>query len=154
MLRVEIDPRWRSSTVIDLCRAMFESGDWDRLPILSDALMDAGCDNQELIAACQSEKEPAFAMRIAANVLGGEHAEAIKWLEQFADSYNFSWVQMIGVGEGTEDYVVAMGRDLHGAGELDDGEEGKFWQCIKLLTGKNKREDDEDWYDNIWSCSC
>lgn len=148
MLSVEIDPRWRTSTVIDMCRSLLESEEWHRLPILGDALMDAGCDSQELITACQSTKESAFAMRIAAIVLGGEHADAIKWLEQFADKYNFSWIEMIHAATVEGSYVVAMGHDLHGPSELDDGEEDQFWQCIQTLTGKGRQEE------NIWSCSC
>jgi hypothetical protein len=52
---VVLDPRWRTSTVIDLATAIYEEIAFDRLPILSDALMDAGCDSDEMIKHCRSD---------------------------------------------------------------------------------------------------
>jgi len=52
---VELDPRWRTSTVMDLAAAIYEERTFDKLPILGDALMDAGCDSPELINHCQNE---------------------------------------------------------------------------------------------------
>ena len=52
---VTIDPRWLTSTVVDLASAIYEERAFDRMPILADALMDAGCDNEEIIAHCRSE---------------------------------------------------------------------------------------------------
>ncbi len=49
---VEIDPRWRSSTVIDLARTIYEESVWERMPILADALMDAGCDSEDILSHC------------------------------------------------------------------------------------------------------
>jgi hypothetical protein len=50
---VAADPRWLTSTVIDLAQAVYDEKAFDRLPILADALMDAGCDNEEIIAHCR-----------------------------------------------------------------------------------------------------
>lgn len=47
------DPRWLSSTVLDIARTIKEEKVYERLPILGDALMDAGCDNPHWIEACQ-----------------------------------------------------------------------------------------------------
>ena len=55
LFRGEIDPRWLTSTVIDLAQVIDEERAFDRIPILADALMDAGCDNEEIIAHCRSE---------------------------------------------------------------------------------------------------
>jgi hypothetical protein len=52
---VTLDPRWQTSTVIDLGKAMYDERAFDRMPILADALMDAGCDSEEIIAHCRSE---------------------------------------------------------------------------------------------------
>jgi hypothetical protein len=50
---VTIDPRWLTSSVVDLAAAIYEERACDRLPILADALMDAGCDNDEIIQHCR-----------------------------------------------------------------------------------------------------
>jgi hypothetical protein len=50
---VTIDSRWRTSTVVDLARAIYEERTFEKMPVLADALMDAGCDSDEIIAHCQ-----------------------------------------------------------------------------------------------------
>ncbi len=50
---VTLDPRWLSSTVLDLARTTYDERVFERMPILGDALMDAGCDNETLIQHCQ-----------------------------------------------------------------------------------------------------
>jgi len=52
---IAIDPRWLTSTVVDLASAIYQEKAFDRMPILADALMDAGCDNEEIIAHCRGE---------------------------------------------------------------------------------------------------
>ena len=37
-----------------IARAIYEECAFDRLPVLADALMDAGCDNDEILNACRS----------------------------------------------------------------------------------------------------
>ncbi len=50
---VALDPRWLTSTVIDLARTIYEERVWERMPILADALMDAGCDSEEILNHCR-----------------------------------------------------------------------------------------------------
>jgi len=50
---VEIDPRWRTSDVVGLARAIYDDRGFERMPILADALMDAGCENEEIIGHCR-----------------------------------------------------------------------------------------------------
>jgi hypothetical protein len=50
-----LDSRWLSSTVLDLARTIYDEKVFERLPILADALMDAGCDNEEILNHCRSD---------------------------------------------------------------------------------------------------
>jgi hypothetical protein len=52
---VTADPTWLTSTAVALARTIYEERAFDRLPILADALEDAGCDNAELLAHCRGE---------------------------------------------------------------------------------------------------
>jgi hypothetical protein len=52
---VAIDPQWRTADVLALARGIYEDRAFDRLPLLADALMDAGCDEEQLLAHCRSE---------------------------------------------------------------------------------------------------
>lgn len=45
----EIHDAWRTSDVLGLSRAIAETGAWDRLPILADALEEAGCDRKQIL---------------------------------------------------------------------------------------------------------
>lgn len=54
---VQLDPTWLSSTVTALSRKIDEDGEYDLMPILGDALIDAGCENADLIQHCQTSQE-------------------------------------------------------------------------------------------------
>ena len=47
------DPAWRTSTAVALARQMYESRDLAAMPILADALQDAGCDDPDILAHCR-----------------------------------------------------------------------------------------------------
>jgi hypothetical protein len=53
---VVLDPSWRTVAVVDLARGIYEERAFDRMPILGDALEDAGCDSADVIAHCRDEK--------------------------------------------------------------------------------------------------
>ena len=46
----KLDKKWRTDTAVSLARSMYESRDFSAMPILADALEDAGCDSAELLA--------------------------------------------------------------------------------------------------------
>jgi hypothetical protein len=46
-------PEWQTSTVIQLARQMYDSRDFSAMPILADALQDAGCDNSDILGHCR-----------------------------------------------------------------------------------------------------
>lgn len=48
------DPTWRTSVVMDLTAAI-DAGRFDRLPILADALEEAGCDDYRILTHCRAE---------------------------------------------------------------------------------------------------
>jgi hypothetical protein len=47
------DTAWRTSTVLALGRCAYDSGDFSALPILADALQDAGCEDEEVLIHCR-----------------------------------------------------------------------------------------------------
>jgi hypothetical protein len=46
-------PEWHTSTAVALARHVRESRDFAALPILADALQDAGCDNDDILGHCR-----------------------------------------------------------------------------------------------------
>jgi hypothetical protein len=47
------DADWRTSTAVALARGMSESRDFSPMPILADALQDAGCDDDHVLNHCR-----------------------------------------------------------------------------------------------------
>ena len=47
---VAVDPAWRTSTVVALASGIYAERAFERLPILADALQDAGCDAEAVLA--------------------------------------------------------------------------------------------------------
>jgi len=54
---VTFAPAWLTSTVLELTRLMYESRDFSAMPILADALQDAGCENDDILSHCRDEKQ-------------------------------------------------------------------------------------------------
>ncbi len=54
---VVFSPMWRTDTALSLARGMYESRDFGAMPILADALQDAGCDNEDVLNHCRDDKQ-------------------------------------------------------------------------------------------------
>jgi hypothetical protein len=50
---VIFSPAWGTPTVTSLAHQMYESRDFSPMPILADALEDAGCDHPDVLAHCR-----------------------------------------------------------------------------------------------------
>jgi len=50
---VAFSPDWRTSTAVAIARQMYDSRDFSAMPILADALQDAGCDNADILDHCR-----------------------------------------------------------------------------------------------------
>ena len=55
---IAFSPEWRTDTAIALARQMYESRDFSAMPILADALQDAGCDNESVLTHCRDTNQP------------------------------------------------------------------------------------------------
>jgi hypothetical protein len=65
-----LDPNWRTTTVLALAQGIYDDRAFDRLPILADALQDAGCDNEEMLAHCRGPGPHARGCWVVDLVLG------------------------------------------------------------------------------------
>ena len=55
--RVSLKSKWLTSTVVTLASQMYESRDFGAMPILADALQDAGCANDDILDHCRDPKQ-------------------------------------------------------------------------------------------------
>ncbi|MBA4192544.1 MAG: hypothetical protein C0467_31640 [Planctomycetaceae bacterium] len=47
------DAAWLTSTVLALAAGIYESRDFSAMPILADALQEAGCGNDDILTHCR-----------------------------------------------------------------------------------------------------
>jgi hypothetical protein len=54
---VTFSAAWRTDTAVSLARTMYESREFSAMPILADALQDAGCDNTDILDHCRDTNQ-------------------------------------------------------------------------------------------------
>ena len=52
--KIAFDPTWLDQNVSGIARGMYVNRDFSPMPVLADALQDAGCENTHIIEHCQS----------------------------------------------------------------------------------------------------
>jgi len=52
---IALECAWLTSTVLSLAQQIYDSRDFSPMPILADALQDAGCENDEVLNHCRGE---------------------------------------------------------------------------------------------------
>jgi hypothetical protein len=52
---VPFDPSWRTSSGVSLAQQMYTSRDFALMPVLADALQDAGCDDAAILDHCRGQ---------------------------------------------------------------------------------------------------
>ena len=52
---VTVSPSWRTGTAVSLARQMYESREFSAMPILADALQDAGCEDEQILSHYRGE---------------------------------------------------------------------------------------------------
>ena len=50
---VNFDAAWRTDTAVSLAKQMYDAREFSAMPILADALQDAGCDNEDVLNHCR-----------------------------------------------------------------------------------------------------
>jgi hypothetical protein len=50
-----LDPSWRTEAVVGLARGIYAERAFDRMPVLADALEDAGCAHPDVLTHCRDE---------------------------------------------------------------------------------------------------
>jgi hypothetical protein len=69
---ITFSPEWRTPTAVALAQQMYESRDFSAMPILADALQDAGCDNDDILNHCRQPGEHVRGCWVVDLVLGKE----------------------------------------------------------------------------------
>jgi hypothetical protein len=69
---ITLDPSWLTADVVGLARTIYEARAFDRLPVLADALMDAGCADDEVLSHCRSTGPHVLGCWVVGLVLGKE----------------------------------------------------------------------------------
>jgi hypothetical protein len=63
------DSAWRTSTVLAIAQGIVMEGAFDRMPILADALQDAGCDRESILNHCRGSTDHSSTCWVLALIL-------------------------------------------------------------------------------------
>jgi hypothetical protein len=63
---------WNDGTVVKIAQAIYDERAFDRLPILADALEDAGCTDRAILAHCRQPGEHVRGCWVVDLILGKE----------------------------------------------------------------------------------
>ncbi|MCA9072747.1 MAG: hypothetical protein KDA84_27680 [Planctomycetaceae bacterium] len=55
--KVEIDPAWKTPAIAEKAQWIYSNRNFDQMPLLADALVEAGCDSGELLQHCCEEHQ-------------------------------------------------------------------------------------------------
>ncbi len=66
------NPSWLTDDVLALAGGIYEELAFDRMPILADALQDAGCDNDAILGRCRGDGPHVRGCWVVDLVLGKE----------------------------------------------------------------------------------
>jgi hypothetical protein len=69
---VTFSSSWRTDTALTLARQMYDSREFSAMPILADALQDAGCDNDGILTHCRGDGPHVRGCWVVDLVLGKE----------------------------------------------------------------------------------
>ncbi len=67
---------WLTSTVVGIARGIFRDQAFDLLPILADALQDAGCEDERLLGRCRGNNPQCHGWWVVGLLLGASAAGA------------------------------------------------------------------------------
>jgi hypothetical protein len=161
-----IRPEWRTSTVVALCQGMREAQDFGAMPILADALQDAGCGDESLLTELRTPNlrysVSAALVACAWSEAGAKAVEMFDALVRATDCPSFETTLAAASGNHHEndggdgdhyseiaewdcDYLHFNGSDAHGA--IPAG----FWDLVETICGKKLSDDEKP---SRFSCSC
>ena len=69
---IAFDPAWRSEAAVGIARGIYEDRAFERLPILADALQDAGCEHPDILSHCREPGDHVRGCWVVDLVLGKE----------------------------------------------------------------------------------
>lgn len=67
---VTFNPAWRTDTTVALAQQMYDSRAFGAMPILADALQDAGCEDKQVLSHCRDAGPHARGCWVVDGVLG------------------------------------------------------------------------------------
>ncbi len=76
---VSFDNVWQTSSAVALAQRMYESRDFSLMPILADAMQDAGCEHPDILGHCRDDGNHVRGCWVVDLVLAKEEAQCGVW---------------------------------------------------------------------------
>ena len=134
---VAADHRWLTTTVVTLADTVDQARAFDRLPILADALEEAGCDSDDILAHCRGgvEHQPACGVAdVAPGTANGDRVPDPQrdkhWRRRMGLNYSIDLAVPIGR---TGDLLTALAR-IATASCRDEGQTTVYLPTGQVVT--------------------
>jgi hypothetical protein len=161
-------PEWRTSTVVGICERIRETGDYSACPILADALQDAGCDDEKILAELRSELSPIHSERLVSFVYSEKTAEAVRRIDGFVVELgeggypgNLPAMTYETLMDAARKYAEHPDSNPLGAGSMNWSNataepevEIQFWKDFELVTGIKTGFENQKWGTELFNCHC
>lgn len=155
-------PEWQTAIVQALCQRMHETLDFSPMPILADALQDAGCTDEKLLLEFRKNASRLQAIKQTAMRCPGEHYRArcfaASWLLGFAEEYGLYDADELfdaAIATGPGRLLVFSGNhgdEAQGIMQHDKDTREEFWRYVGVLTGEAVPK--ETYETIIYACAC
>jgi hypothetical protein len=134
--------KWRTDTVLALCRAMRETRDYSACPILADALQEADYPDEMTLSALRGPLAPYQAECLVASLYSTETADAVVRLQQFANRVGYTYEKVV---EGVRTYAATGEQYAGDAGHnFNDPDYGAAWAAQGAFESDDPNSYDPD----------
>jgi hypothetical protein len=145
------DPSWLTSTVVALARQMYEAREFSAMPILADALQDAGCDHADILDHCRSPQAHVRGCWVVDLLLGTEERPAhehpvfgqLKW-----DGRENAWLGEVELRPGARIGIVVLGADENRDAGFPAARDSLAWLRTHEATARQQTATDKVWLHN------
>jgi hypothetical protein len=161
-------PEWRTSTVVGICERIRETEDYSACPILADALQDAGCDDEGLLAELRDCSSLIQEERLVSLVYSEKTAEAVQRIDGFVVELgeggypgNLPAMTYETLMDAARKYVKDPNSNPLGAGSMNWSNataepevEIQFWKDFELVSGIKTEFQNQEWGTEMFNCHC
>lgn len=151
-----MDDKYRTQTVLALCRQMRDTEDYSAMPVLADALSDAGCADESFLAEMRRERPldrrgRQACLRLLCVVESDAGGAALARADALAADLEISYGRLMDAADTWVDDTYRTRDDTEIYKDVASHRWEEFWADYAVIAGRQPPEDDRHCF---FTCSC